>query len=156
LAGHRAVRQGRREPAAARRNQSSRAGTPRRFRGDPEGLGPSVSYPVPRVAHRAAGGRADARGAARHPRRRAPRPIRGDVGARAVALGAWEAAMQPVRCGVWGVGTWGEKHARVYHTLEEAELVGVYDHHPGRAAEVAERYACRAFESEDELLEACE
>ena len=64
--------------------------------------------------------------------------------------------MQPVGCGVWGVGTWGEKHARVYHTIEEARLIGVYDHHPGRAAEVAERYGCRAFDSADQLLEACE
>ena len=31
--------------------------------------------------------------------------------------------MEPVRCGVWGVGTWGEKHARVYSTLPEATLV---------------------------------
>ena len=35
--------------------------------------------------------------------------------------------MKPVRCGVWGVGVWGEKHARVYGAIREAELVGVYD-----------------------------
>jgi len=64
--------------------------------------------------------------------------------------------MQTIRAGVWGVGAWGEKHARVYHALPEAELVGVYDHHPGRAEEVAARYACRAFESPAALLEACE
>jgi predicted dehydrogenase len=57
---------------------------------------------------------------------------------------------------VWGVGAWGEKHARVYHAIEDAELVGVHDHHPGRAAEVAERHGCRAFETADELLRACE
>ncbi|MBI1799413.1 MAG: Gfo/Idh/MocA family oxidoreductase [Candidatus Eisenbacteria bacterium] len=64
--------------------------------------------------------------------------------------------MKPVRVGVWGVGTWGEKHARVYHALEEADLVGVYDHHPGRAAEVAARHGCRAFESAEALLAGCE
>ena len=64
--------------------------------------------------------------------------------------------MQPVASGVWGVGAWGEKHARVYHAIEEARLVGVHDHHPGRAAEVAARHGCRAFDSADELLAACE
>jgi predicted dehydrogenase len=64
--------------------------------------------------------------------------------------------MNPVRAGVWGVGVWGEKHARVYDAIEEATLVGVYDHHPGRAAEVASRHGCRAFASADELLAECE
>jgi predicted dehydrogenase len=58
--------------------------------------------------------------------------------------------------GVWGVGTWGEKHARVYHALREAELVGVYDRDPARAAAVAERHGTRAFASAEAMLEACE
>jgi predicted dehydrogenase len=61
-----------------------------------------------------------------------------------------------VRAGVWGVGVWGEKHARVYHALPEAELAGVYDRDPGRAREVAGRHGCRAFESAEELLAACD
>jgi predicted dehydrogenase len=61
-----------------------------------------------------------------------------------------------IRTGVWGVGVWGEKHARVYQALPEAELAGVYDHDPVRAREVAERYGCRAFESAEELLAACD
>ncbi|HEY3216522.1 MAG TPA: Gfo/Idh/MocA family oxidoreductase [Candidatus Eisenbacteria bacterium] len=66
--------------------------------------------------------------------------------------------MPPVRVGVWGVGAWGEKHARVYASLapEGARLVGLHDRHPGRAAAVAARYGGRAFDSADELLEACE
>src|SRR5689334_9682262 len=64
--------------------------------------------------------------------------------------------MQPVRVGVWGVGVWGEKHARVYEALPEAELVGVFDHHPGRAEAIAARHGCRAFESADALLAECE
>ena len=64
--------------------------------------------------------------------------------------------MKPVRVGVWGVGTWGEKHARVLHALPEAELMGVYDRDPARAAEVAGRHETRAFPSADALLEACE
>jgi len=61
-----------------------------------------------------------------------------------------------VKVGVWGVGTWGEKHARVLHALPEAELVGVHDRDPARAAEIAERYGTRAFPSANSLLEACE
>jgi predicted dehydrogenase len=64
--------------------------------------------------------------------------------------------MKPVRAGVWGVGVWGEKHARVYHALPEAELVGVYDHHPGRAAAVAAQYGVRAFTEAGALLAECE
>ena len=64
--------------------------------------------------------------------------------------------MRPVRTGVWGVGVWGEKHARVYHALPEAELAGVYDHDPARAASVAAQYGCRAFETADALLAECE
>jgi len=61
-----------------------------------------------------------------------------------------------IRTGVWGVGVWGEKHARVYQALPEAELAGVYDHDYGRAREVAERHGCRAFGSAEELLAACD
>lgn len=64
--------------------------------------------------------------------------------------------MKPIRVGVCGVGTWGEKHARVYHALAEADLVGVHDSDPARAAEIAERYGTRAFASATALLEECE
>src|SRR5215831_11300952 len=64
--------------------------------------------------------------------------------------------MKPVRVGVWGVGTWGEKHARVFQSLPGAELVGVHDHDAARADEVAQRYGTRAFRSPEALLEACE
>jgi predicted dehydrogenase len=64
--------------------------------------------------------------------------------------------VKPVRAGVWGVGTWGEKHARVYAALPDSELVGVYDESPARAAEVASRHGVRAFETADALLTACE
>ena len=64
--------------------------------------------------------------------------------------------MQPVRCGVWGVGVWGEKHARVYAAIPEAALAGVYDRSPERAREVAKQYGARAFESPEALLRECE
>ena len=64
--------------------------------------------------------------------------------------------MKPVTTGVWGVGVWGEKHARVYHALEETRLAGVYDVNAARAAEVASAHGCEVFRSPEALLEACE
>jgi len=64
--------------------------------------------------------------------------------------------MNPVRVGVLGVGAWGEKHARVYAALPEAELVGVADADPGRAQAVAAQHGCAAFASADALLAQCE
>jgi predicted dehydrogenase len=61
-----------------------------------------------------------------------------------------------MRCGVWGVGVWGEKHARVYAAIPEAELVGVYDRSAERAREVAKQYGARAFDSPEALLRECE
>ena len=54
------------------------------------------------------------------------------------------------------MGVWGEKHARVYHALPEAQLAGIYDQDFARAAAVAAQYGCRAFDTAEELLAACE
>jgi predicted dehydrogenase len=64
--------------------------------------------------------------------------------------------MSTVRVGVWGVGAWGEKHARVYATLPGVTFAGVYDEQRARAEEVARQYGCRTFASPDEMLEACD
>ncbi|MCC6651061.1 MAG: Gfo/Idh/MocA family oxidoreductase [Candidatus Eisenbacteria bacterium] len=64
--------------------------------------------------------------------------------------------MEAVRAGVWGVGVWGEKHARVYSSVPEARFVGVYDQSPERAQAVAAQYGGRAFATPDELLRECE
>ncbi len=64
--------------------------------------------------------------------------------------------MERVRVGVWGCGVWGEKHARIYQALDEAELVGVHDRHPGRAPAVAARHGGRAFDRPEALLAECE
>lgn len=64
--------------------------------------------------------------------------------------------MQPVRVGVWGVGVWGEKHARVYASAPEAAFVGVYDQSAERARAVAAQYGVRAFDRPADLLSACE
>jgi len=64
--------------------------------------------------------------------------------------------VKPVRCGVWGVGVWGEKHARVYGAIRDAELVGVYDQSRARAEEVVKQHGGRAFDSPEALLAECE
>ncbi len=51
---------------------------------------------------------------------------------------------------VIGAGTFGREHARVYRELPGAELVGVYDADPARAAAVAQEFGCRAFSSLEE------
>ncbi len=64
--------------------------------------------------------------------------------------------MKPVRCGVWGVGVWGEKHARVYGAIPEAELVGVHDRSRERAAAVAAQFGGRVFDTPAAMLAECE
>lgn len=50
-----------------------------------------------------------------------------------------------IRAGVIGVGALGQHHARVYASLPECRLAGVYDVDPRRAADVAARHGGRAF-----------
>jgi predicted dehydrogenase len=64
--------------------------------------------------------------------------------------------MKPVRCGVWGVGVWGEKHARVYAASRHAELVGVHDQSRAKAEAVVKQFGGRVFASPEALLAECE
>ena len=59
-------------------------------------------------------------------------------------------------CGVVGVGYLGQHHARIYSELDSAELVGVFDNNPARAAEIAQKYNCKVFDSVAELGDACD
>jgi predicted dehydrogenase len=65
-------------------------------------------------------------------------------------------SVRSVRCGVVGVGSLGQHHARLYAALPGAELAGVFDIDRRRAAEIAEKYGCRAFDSLDELGRSCD
>jgi predicted dehydrogenase len=53
---------------------------------------------------------------------------------------------------VIGVGSLGFHHARILREVEGADLVGVHDVNPGRAAEVAEQLGVPAFDTLDALL----
>ena len=59
-----------------------------------------------------------------------------------------------IKVGVVGVGDFGRQHARIYHGMEEIELVGVFDTNPERAQAIAEQYQTRALDSLDHLAKA--
>ena len=61
-----------------------------------------------------------------------------------------------VRCGVAGVGSLGQHHARIYASLPGAELAGIYETDDARAAEVCARHGCRRFATLEELGGACD
>lgn len=59
-----------------------------------------------------------------------------------------------IRCGVVGVGRMGRHHARVYSQLAGCELVGVVDARKEAREEHAEKFNCKGFATEAELLAA--
>lgn len=65
-------------------------------------------------------------------------------------------AKSRIRCGVAGVGSLGQHHARIYAALEQAELAGIYEPDDARAREVCAKHGCRRFGSLAELGEACD
>ena len=58
-----------------------------------------------------------------------------------------------IRVAVVGTGEFGRNHARVYRELAGAELVGVFDLNPERAAAVASEFQTAVLKSLDELRE---
>ncbi|MBP6865504.1 MAG: Gfo/Idh/MocA family oxidoreductase [Candidatus Didemnitutus sp.] len=73
-------------------------------------------------------------------------------------VGATFAAMAKpkIKCGVAGVGSLGQHHARIYASLPNAELVGIYEASDARAAEICAKHQCRRFATLAELGAACE
>lgn len=63
---------------------------------------------------------------------------------------------QRVRCGVMGVGSLGQHHARIYADLEQVNLVGLYDANMDRAKEIADKHGTTVYSSVESLAEACE
>ena len=61
-----------------------------------------------------------------------------------------------LRCGVAGVGYLGQHHARLYSTLPQCALIGVYDPDTKRAAGIAKQWECQVFPSIETLGNACE
>jgi predicted dehydrogenase len=65
-------------------------------------------------------------------------------------------AKSKIKCGVAGVGSLGQHHARIYASLPNAELVGIYETSDARAAEICAKHHCRRFATIAELGAACE
>ena len=61
-----------------------------------------------------------------------------------------------VRCGVVGVGSLGQHHARIYAALPGAELTGIFETSDARAAEICAKFNCRRFATLEELGAACD
>jgi len=61
-----------------------------------------------------------------------------------------------IRCGVAGVGSLGQHHARIYDALEGVELVGIFETSDARAAEICEKFGCQRFLTLEELGAACD
>jgi predicted dehydrogenase len=61
-----------------------------------------------------------------------------------------------INCGVAGVGYLGRHHARIYHSLEGCELLGVFEPNDEAAEKVCLEYGCSRFSNLDELADACE
>ncbi len=60
--------------------------------------------------------------------------------------------MHEIPVGVVGVGHLGRHHARLYAAMSATRLVGVADHDPERAAEVAAEYGCEAYDDAEALI----
>jgi predicted dehydrogenase len=65
-------------------------------------------------------------------------------------------AKPKIRCGVVGVGSLGQHHARIYAALPGAELTGIFETDTARATEICAKFHCRRFASLDELGDACD
>jgi predicted dehydrogenase len=61
-----------------------------------------------------------------------------------------------VKCGVAGVGSLGQHHARIYASLPNVEFMGVFEANDERAREICARHGCRRFATLEELGEACD
>ncbi|HWA86957.1 MAG TPA: Gfo/Idh/MocA family oxidoreductase [Opitutus sp.] len=65
-------------------------------------------------------------------------------------------ASTKIRCGVAGVGSLGQHHARIYAGMTDVEFAGIFETDDARAKEIGAKLGCRRFGSLDELGEACD
>jgi predicted dehydrogenase len=61
-----------------------------------------------------------------------------------------------IRCGVAGVGSLGQHHARIYAALPGCELAGIFEPDNARAEAVCAKHGCRRFATLEALGAACE
>lgn len=64
--------------------------------------------------------------------------------------------LEKIKCGVIGVGSLGQHHARIYASLPNAELAGIFETNDARAVEICARFNCRRFATLEEAGEICD
>lgn len=65
-------------------------------------------------------------------------------------------AKPKIKCGVAGVGSLGQHHARIYAALPNVEFMGIFETSDARAAEICGKFNCRRFATIVELGAACD
>jgi len=63
---------------------------------------------------------------------------------------------EKIVCGVVGVGSLGQHHARIYASMKNVEFAGIFETSDARAKEICEKHNCRRFSSIEELGEICD
>ena len=63
---------------------------------------------------------------------------------------------EKIVCGVIGVGSLGQHHARIYASMKNVEFAGIFETNDARAAEICAKHQCRRFATIEELGEACD
>jgi predicted dehydrogenase len=61
-----------------------------------------------------------------------------------------------VYCGVVGVGSLGQHHARIYASLPTVEFAGIHETNDARAVEICAKFNCRRFSTIEELGAICD
>jgi predicted dehydrogenase len=60
--------------------------------------------------------------------------------------------MSKIKVGVIGTGHLGKLHTKMFKSIDNCELVGIYDSNPNQAEDVSKEYSVPAINSLDELL----
>jgi len=64
--------------------------------------------------------------------------------------------MQNVKVGVIGTGHLGKLHTKLFKTLQNCEIIGVYDKDELKAEECGKEFSVKVFNSLDEMLQSCD
>lgn len=64
--------------------------------------------------------------------------------------------MKKLRVGVIGVGHLGKIHAKLWKSIESAELTGVYDINKSESESISKEIGCKSFSTLDEVIKNCD
>ena len=61
--------------------------------------------------------------------------------------------MNKIKVGVIGTGYFGAYHTEKYDTIENCQLIGVFDTNEEKADTIAQKYSCQSYHCIEELLQ---